>query len=247
MKGLYKTKALLIVCCIVSVCVAQKRIDTAKYNHIIRVACIGASTTYGGNIEKREVNSFPAQLGTMLGAKWDVQNFGEDGAGILKKGSRPYWNTASFKAAQSFLPDIIIFNIGVNDSQPQNWKYKTDFLADYTEMIHLFQNLSSHPKIYICREVPVFQDRWGISAAVVNAEIDPMKKKLAKKERIPMIDLYTPLKKDTVLFSDGIHPNGGGARIMAAVIAKALTGKKVSFVMHSGDSGSVGQNFMESN
>src|ERR1700749_1965583 len=108
---LLRIKILLLVSCIASIAVAQKRIDTTKYNHIIRVACIGASTTYGGNIENREVNSFPAQLGTILGAKWDVQNFGEDGTGIIKKGSRPYWNTESFKAALLFLPDVVIFNI----------------------------------------------------------------------------------------------------------------------------------------
>ena len=131
---------MFFVSILTSKCFAQKNaIDTSKYDHIIRVACIGASTTYGGNIENREVNSYPAQLGRMLGIKWDVQNFGVDGTCILKKGSLPYWDTEAFKEAQAFLPDIVIFNIGVNDSQPQNWKYKADFFGNYTEMINLFQ------------------------------------------------------------------------------------------------------------
>ena len=204
---------------------AQNKIDTANYDHVIRVACIGASTTYGGNIENREVNSYPAQLGRMLGNKWDVQNFGVDGAGILKKGSTPYWNTDAFKSAQAFLPDVVILNIGVNDTQPQNWQYKADFFSDYTEMINIFQNLSSHPKIYLCREVPVFQDRWGIRASVVNKELDPMKRKLAREKKLPMIDLYKPLRKHSDLFADGVHPNAVGAGIMAATVFNVLTGK----------------------
>ena len=201
---------------------SQNKIDTTKYDHIIHVACIGASTTYGGNIENREVNSYPAQLGKLLGNKWDVQNFGVDGTGILKKGSRPYWNTDAFKSAQAFLPDVVILNIGVNDTQPQNWQYKADFYSNYTEMINIFQNLSSHPKIYLCREVPVFQDRWGIRASVVNKELDPMKKKLARKNKLPMIDLYKPLKKRADLFADGVHFNAAGAEIVAATVFNAL-------------------------
>jgi len=224
---LLRIKIVLLIHCIALIAVAQKPIDTTKYNHVIRVACIGASTTYGGNIENRTINSFPAQLQSMLGSKWDVQNFGVDASGILKKGSLPYWNTDAFKAAQTFLPDIVIFNIGVNDTQPQNWKYKADFFDDYNEMITIFQNLSSKPKIYICREVPVFQDRWGISAAIVNNELDPMKRQLAHKRKIPMIDLYEPLKNQSSFFSDGIHPNAAGARIVAATIAHALTCKTI--------------------
>ncbi|UAY50848.1 GDSL-type esterase/lipase family protein [Ferruginibacter albus] len=205
----------------------SKVVDTLVYNHTIRIACIGASTTYGGNIENREVNSFPAQLGKMLGSKWDVKNFGVDASGIIKKGSLPYWNTQAFKDAQAFLPNIVIFNIGVNDVQPQNWQYKDEFLSDYIEMITIFQNLSSHPKIYLCREIPVFQDKWGIRASVVNKELDPMKKKLAHQLKIPMIDLYKPLKQHSDLFPDGIHPNAAGATIMAKTIFKALTGKTV--------------------
>jgi len=223
---LSKSIALFVFGFITIQCIAQQRlIDIGSYTHPVRVACIGASTTYGGNIENRHLNSFPAQLGRMLGDKWDVQNFGVDATGILKKGSLPYWNTEAFKSAQSFLPDVVIFNIGVNDTQPQNWQYKADFFADYTAMITIFQSLPSHPKIYICREVPVFQDRWGIKADIVNKELDPMKIKLARKKKIPIIDLYTPLKNHSELFSDGIHPGAGGAGIMAAAVAHALTGK----------------------
>lgn len=225
---LYRIIVVLFVSCASLKSFSQNKvIDTTNYDHIIRVACIGASTTYGGNIENREVNSYPAQLGKMLGDKWNVQNFGVDATGVIKKGSLPYWNTEAFTSAQAFLPDVVIFNIGVNDTQPQNWQYKKDLFSNYSEMINIFKNLSSHPAIYMCREVPVFQDRWGISAEIVNKELDPLKRKLSRKKKIPMIDLYEPLKDHPDFFSDGIHPDAAGAKIMAATVFYSLTGKTI--------------------
>lgn len=220
-----------ITCFTVINCFAQEWfINSSGYNHPVRVACIGASTTYGGNIPNSPLNAFPPQLQRILGDDWDVRNFGVNSTGILKKGDFPYWNTSAFKAAKDFLPDVVIFNLGVNDVKPQNWKYKKDFFADYKEMVNIFKNLPSHPVIYLCREVPVFQDHWGITAKVVNNELYPMKKRLAKEMHLPMINLYKPLINDAALFGDGIHPNAEGAGIVAQTIAKALTGKNASTV-----------------
>lgn len=217
---------LLTAIVIYGLCNAQNIIiNTADYSHPVKVACVGASTVYGANIDNQPLNSFPAQLGRMLGNNWDVRNFGVNSTGILKKGDFPYWNTAAFKAAQAFNPDVVILMLGVNDVKPQNWKYKADFFSNYKEMIGIFRSLPSHPKIYLCREIPVFQDHWGITAKVVNSELDPMKKKLAKEVRLPIIDLYTPMINDSIMFGDGVHPDAEGAGIMARIVAKTLTGK----------------------
>lgn len=207
--------------------VAQTIINPADYSHPIRVACIGASTTYGGNIPNQPLNAYPAQLGQMLGEHWDVRNFGVNSTGVLKKGDFPYWNTEAFKVAQDFNPDIVILMLGGNDVKPQNWKYKSEFIADYKEMIRVFQKLPSKPKIYICREIPIFQDHWGITTKVVNEEEDPLKLKLVKEIKLPLIDLYTPLKSHADFFDDGIHTTKEGATIMAQTVAKALIGQNV--------------------
>lgn len=221
-----KIKILFVFVALAGMAHAQSTtIEIGQYTYKIKVACVGASTTYGANIPNRPLNAFPAQLGRMLGDKWDVRNFGVNSTGILKKGDFPYWNTGAFKAALAFNPDVVILMLGGNDVKPQNWKYKSDFIPDYKMMIRIFRNLPAHPKIYVCREIPIFQDHWGITAKVVNEEEDPLKKKLVKEEHIPLIDLYTPLINDSVLFADGIHPNAEGAGIMARAIAKTLTGK----------------------
>ncbi|MEJ0103912.1 MAG: hypothetical protein WDO19_15715 [Bacteroidota bacterium] len=45
----------------------------------IKIACIGNSITYGAYIDNREQNSYPAQLQTLLGNKYEVTNYGVNG------------------------------------------------------------------------------------------------------------------------------------------------------------------------
>lgn len=207
-------------------CTAQGAVvDTSAYNHPIRVACVGASTTYGATITDIARASFPAQLGALLGAAWDVRNFGVNSAGVIRKGELPYATTDAFRKALAFMPDVVIFNLGVNDTKPRNWRDRGDFLKDYRALAGAFAALASHPKLYMCREIPVFQDRWGIRAKVVTREMYPLKQKLARQLHMPLIDLYTPLKPHPELFTDGIHPDSAGAALMARAVAGALTGK----------------------
>ncbi len=66
----------------------------------IKVACVGDSITFGFTIENRDQNSYPAQLGRLLGKNWEVKNFGVIGATLLKKGDMPYWK----QKAWAYLP-----------------------------------------------------------------------------------------------------------------------------------------------
>jgi len=48
---------------------------------------------------------------------------------------------------------------------------------------------------------------------------------VAKDCKLPVIDLYAALTGKKEMFPDTVHPNGAGAGVMAAEIAKAITGK----------------------
>ena len=48
-----------------------------------RVACIGASITYGATIPEREKYAYPAQLGALLGVGYEVFNYGVSGCTML--------------------------------------------------------------------------------------------------------------------------------------------------------------------
>ncbi len=200
-------------------------INQADYPETIRVACIGDSITFGAGIKNRDNNSYPKQLGRMLGEKWKVRNFGVSGATLLKKGDKPYWTQIAFKNAIAFKPDVVIIKLGTNDIKPQNWKHKDDFLADYKEMIATFIALESQPRIWLCRPVPAFPKRWGISDKVIVNDLLPKVDQLGKELNLPVIDLYTALAEKAEFFPDKIHPNAQGAAIMTRNIFEALTGK----------------------
>lgn len=222
-----KTLALLTICAALCSCVTAqtKPINPAEYKEPIRVACIGDSITFGAGISDRDKNSYPAQLAVMLGDKWDVKNFGVSAATLLKKGDKPYWNLDAYKKALEFKPNVVVIKLGTNDSKPQNWKFKDQYVSDYVELIKSFQDLESKPRVWICYPVPAYPGRWGITDKVMKEEVMPLIDEIAKQTKTPIIDLYTSLSNKKELFPDTVHPNAAGAGIMAKTICSALTGK----------------------
>ncbi len=205
-------------------------IDPSKYASQIKVACIGNSITYGSGIDNRPLNSYPAQLQRMLGEQWVVRNFGVGGRVMLKKGDYPFWNEEAYSQAKAFLPDVVIIKLGTNDTKPQNWKFKNEFYSDYKAMVKELKALSSHPQIFLCKPVPAYAIQWGINDSIIVHGIIPAVEKLAKDEKLSVIDLYTALSGKAELFPDRIHPNPEGAGLMAQTIYKALTGKDGSLI-----------------
>jgi len=230
--GIFKTLVRLSIVCsavfLITACKTPKHpsFNIDDYPGKVKVACVGDSITYGAGVENRETNCYPVALGRSLGAKFEVKNFGVSGATLLKKGDKPYWQEPDFLGVSAFAPDLIIIKLGTNDSKPQNWKFKDEFFADYVSMIEHFMRLPSKPKIWVCLPVPVYEDRWGITEAVVNKEIIPQIKQAAQSKSAPVIDLYDALSNRPDLFPDKIHPNAAGALLMAQTIEGALMTKR---------------------
>jgi lysophospholipase L1-like esterase/pimeloyl-ACP methyl ester carboxylesterase len=183
----------------------------------IRVACIGDSITYGAFIENREVNSFPAQLGAMLGESYEVKNFGRSGATLLSKGDLPYRDTEEYKQALAFNPDVVFIKLGTNDAKSQNSLYLADeFVKDYKLLIESYKNLAAAPRIILLVPVPVFtKDTFGIVSSVVTENIIPMVRQIAYETNCEIINLYNLFSESPELFPDKIHPNAEGAQVIA--------------------------------
>jgi lysophospholipase L1-like esterase len=187
---------------------------------------VGDSITFGAGIPDRERNSYPAQLGSLLGPNWEVRNFGVSGATLLKQGDRPYWQERAFRRSLESRPDVVIIKLGTNDSKPDNWRHKDQFLNDCVALIREFQQLETRPRIYLCRPVPAFPERWGIRDDVIHGEIIPLIDQAADRAGVPVIDLYAALEGRAEFFPDLIHPDARGAGVMARVIFTALTGRQ---------------------
>ena len=172
---------------------SSKPIRVQDYQGTIRVACVGDSITYGHGIENRLKGCYPAQLGRMLGDKWEIRNFGVSGATMLRQGDLPYWEQQAFKGVLAYNPHIVIIKLGTNDTKPQNWKYKDAFARDYADMIDRFSELPARPRIWVCYPVPAFAERWEINEFIIKNEVIPAISQVARKKRVPVINLYQPL------------------------------------------------------
>ena len=199
----------------------------------VRVACVGNSITYGATIEKRFQNCYPTILQQFMGEGYDVRNFGVSGSVVLQKGDYPYKNTSAFREALDFNPDIVVIKLGTNDSKPHNWQYGKDFEKDYADIVHAFAQLPAQPKIYLCLPVPAKQYPSDISDSTIRKGVIPVIRKVAKKEHLPLIDLYKGMEPYyPAQFTDFCHPSAEGASTMAGLIYNALTGKETPQAHH---------------
>ncbi|GAB3231708.1 sialate O-acetylesterase [Algoriphagus aestuariicola] len=187
----------------------------------IKVAFVGNSITQGPGRDNPD--SYPLQVGTILGDAYTVKNFGVSGRTLLKKGDFPYWNEPQFQEAKDFQPDVLLIKLGTNDSKPQNWAHKEEFVKDYLEMIAEFrENMPKDGKVYVIFPVPVTRVNFGINPEVMNNEQRLMLFEIVQKSGAEVIDLYTPLMDKPELLPDGVHPNTEGLTIMAEVIARGI-------------------------
>ena len=186
------------------------------------VACVGDSITQGVGTERGQ--AWPAQAQKTLGEKWQVQNFGLSGTTLMNSGNKPYQKSKQFKAALSSNPDIVVIMLGTNDTKPANWKNSAkDYEIDYRDLISDFEKLPSKPQIYLC--LPPYiakKGRWGINNEDTLAQI-PIIKKIAKDLKLEVIDVYAALEGQDDLIPDTVHPNTGGAALIAKAVAASLT------------------------
>jgi len=192
----------------------------------IRVACVGDSITYGAGIEGRWMNSYPSQLGVLLGKGWEVRNFGVNNATMLKRGFYPYWQTREFKEALAYLPHVVIIKLGTNDARPWNWRYKDDYTRDYLVLIESFQALETRPKIWLCTPAPAYRGKGGGPDRVIQEEVIPLIRRIARRTGLPVIDLNKALLGRKDLFPDGVHPDAQGAGLIADTVYEAIAGKQ---------------------
>jgi acyl-CoA thioesterase I len=187
----------------------------------IKVAFVGNSITQGPG--RDNPNSYPLLVGALLGDTYEVKNFGVSGRTLLKKGDNPYWNEPQFQQVKDFTPDVVVIKLGTNDSKPQNWAHKADFVMDYLDLIAEFrQHMPKDGKVYVVIPVPVTRENFGITPDVMNNEQRLMLYEIIQKSGAEAIDLYTPLMEKSELIPDGVHPNAEGLKIMAEVVARRI-------------------------
>lgn len=191
----------------------------------MRLACLGDSITYGTGLGNAKDQSYPAQLAAMLGPRWDVQNFGVPGVTCLAKSDSPLWRSSALPSAMAFDADVVIIMLGTNDSKTNNWVHADRFVQDYVDLIGNFTQREVPAQVWICLPPPLYGNAWGLSNQTLEQEVIPKIRDAASKAGVSVIDLNAPLKNQPAHFPDNVHPDSGGASIMAAAVYQAVAGQ----------------------
>ena len=203
------------------------------------VACVGNSITEGYGLGWQE--DYPFQLQKLLGEAYNVQNFGVSSMTFANKGpsdNMSYWNTQKFKDALASSPDIVVIELGTNDSkfftnnciengQPTyNSHYgqyeKEQLYKDYEALIDTFAHLPTSPKIYATLQPYSNNCGWGIMDTAIVNQINPIIQEVATRKGIEIIDLHTEFNTPAWFLPDSVHPNATGAIELAKIIEKYI-------------------------
>jgi len=201
-----------------------------------KVACVGDSITAGVRIpkKKRATHSYPAVLNQLLGDQYKVMNLGVSGHTLLRDEKLAWAKHKNAQELKTFVPDIIVFKLGTNDSKMAHWVNKGKVEGDLKVFIAEFKAINPKVKIYLCLPAPCFKgprtkelrDGEKISGVRIKEELIPIIQKVAKEESLPVIDLNTPFVDHPELFADGCHPNEEGASQIAKIVFEKISGNK---------------------
>ena len=193
-----------------------------------RIACVGDSITYGATIRDKSHDSYPAQLGTMLGRKYSVKNFGASGYTLQESCDRPYTSHKRYKKSLDFKPDVVLIMLGTNDTKPYNWISTEAFQDYYLQLILSYQELPSRPDVILMTPASVFPENFNPAKpykirAGVAGEAAKAVRELAKELGLPFIDIHEVTASHPEFFlQDGVHPNELGAKAIARTVYEAL-------------------------
>lgn len=214
----------------------------ATMAHATNVACVGNSITEGYGIwgDKK----YPDHLQEMLGNDYTVSNFGVSSmtfAGATIKGgdnNSSYWKTEKFKAALASSPNIVVIELGTNDSkyftdkciwegaERYNYLYgqceKTQLYNDYEALIDTFAHLPTSPEIFATLQPYSNNCDWGIMDTAIVSQINPIIKETAVKKGVNIIDLHTLFQTPAWFLDDSVHPNASGAQELAKIVNKYI-------------------------
>ncbi len=191
-------------------------------NDPIRVACVGASGTFGFGLPNRREQAYPAVLGRLLGPVYMVRNFGYSGATAGRATNEPYHLTPSFLGATRFEPDVVVVALGTNDAQRANLGNLPHFRDDYIALVEHFRLLPSQPEVVVVTPCPLFAPKPGFDFSALNQVIRPEIETIADELGLQWIDAYTPLRDRPDLFPDNLHTDSSGAKLLAEEVFKVV-------------------------
>ena len=188
----------------------------------IKVAFIGDSITAGTGTTDPATESYPAQLGQMLGDAYEVGNFSEGGRCVLANSGSPYFESEAFAHSLAFQPDVVCIMLGTNDlaallSTEGAWE---TLYRDMLTLIEKYTALESKPIIYLLTPT-VRTDDSALEGAIRDFML-PVYKQLSEDVGVGYVDLYTVSGDMKHHFGDSVHPDAVACSYLATWLYNAI-------------------------
>ena len=191
-----------------------------------KVACVGNSITEGYGIDWG-VKKYPDHLQDLMQPGDSVANFGTSGKMFYKESGESYWVQGKIKEALAFPSDIVVIELGTNDSKLFYFTYynvTVDMLKpSYEDLLDTFAHLPTNPEIYATLQPYSNNVEWGIMDTSIVKYINPLIKETAMEKGVNIIDLHTLFKTPDWFLADSVHPNAKGAQELAKIVNKYIT------------------------
>mgnify|MGYP000792802605 CR=1 FL=1 len=190
----------------------------------LKIACVGMSTTRGNNVPSDKGTSYPAFLKMLLGSNCEVKNFGYPGCSVTKGRPLSYIGSTYYEESLAYKADVVIIDMGGNDSQPDIWKVGT-FQKDYDELVSAYIHQGNNPLVLLSTGGHCTMATWGTDDQRMKDSIQPAQLAVAAKYGLPTADLRALLVSDPDAYickEDGVHYTDVGHQAMAQLYYDAL-------------------------
>ena len=191
---------------------------------MIRVDCVGDSITWGFTIVNRRRNSYPSVLQELLGADFDVRNFGHNDASARFDADTPYVTKKVYRDSLEWNPDIVLLMLGSNDTKRRNWDPDI-FRRDYSKLVESYRALPSSPRVILIAPIRIFQPLnipvLGLYSETMEGGVRPAIREIAAEKGLELVDLVD-LFQDSNYLMDGVHPQITGAGMLAQAIYNSI-------------------------
>lgn len=203
---------------------------TATARSYKRIACVGDSQTSGTQwIDE----AYPTLLAELLGAGFEVGNFGSGGASLTN-----YTNTETYSSyvtqgdnyqnSLDFEPDLVIIMLGTNDTK--KWAQASlEYKDAYKSLVDSYRAVNPDVEIVVCTSPEVLESNtFGIPFGVISNYIYPLQLEIAAELGATLVDFHALIEEKTesqkALFyrDDGVHITRDAAFELAALIKKTV-------------------------
>jgi hypothetical protein len=188
---------------------------------VVRVACVGEQTTHSAHREYDP--EYPARLAQLLGAGFEVRNFGLPKGRVLVNGtgkeSEPYGSSAEMAASLAFAPNVVVMGPwGRHDTYKGNWpEHKPEFAGDLEALLKRYLALPAPPKVLVVLPLPLN----GTEDGPMSELVEPTRA-VATALQLPIVDLWGAFLGKRELYKDSTHLRPDGQQRQAEVVAAAV-------------------------